>query len=145
VARVVVSRLLQAVLTLLLASVIVFVLARSSGNPADLVLPPDATPADRTAYIQRMGLDRPWPVQYAAFLGAALQGDFGKSLRTGAPATAIVFDRLDRTLRLATVGLVIALAISLPLGVMAAVRGTGSGWDSRCSANRCRRSGSASS
>ena len=126
--RLLVNRLLQAIATLLLASVIVFMLARSSGNPADLVLPSDATPAERTAYIARMGLDRPWPVQYATFLGAALQGDFGKSLRTGAPATAIVFDRLDRTLRLATAGLVVALVISVPLGVMAAVRRDGL-WD----------------
>jgi peptide/nickel transport system permease protein len=127
-ARVVVNRLLQAIATLLLASVLVFILARSSGNPADLVLSSDATPAERTAYITRMGLDRPLPVQYAAFLGAALQGDFGKSLRTGAPAADIVFSRLDRTLRLATAGLAIALAISLPLGVVAAVR-RGGAWD----------------
>ena len=127
-ARLILVRLLQALATLLMTSIVVFVLARSSGNPADLVLPQEATPAERTAYIQRMGLDRPLAYQYLVFAVAALQGDFGKSLRTGAPATEIVFDRLGRTLRLATAGLLIALAISVPLGVLAAVN-RGSAWD----------------
>ncbi len=60
-ARLIVSRLLQAVVTLLITSAIVFVLTRTSGSPADLVLPPEATPADRQAYIVRMGVARPLP------------------------------------------------------------------------------------
>ena len=120
-ARLIVSRLMQALLTLLLTSVIVFTLARTSGNPADLVLPAEATAADRQAFIQRMGLDRPLVVQYGIFLGNALQGDFGMSLRTRQPATRLVFSRVDRTLKLATAGLVLALLISVPLGVLAAV------------------------
>lgn len=126
--KLIVTRLLQAFITLLLTSVIVFVLARSSGSPADLVLPQDATPAERTEYIQRMGLDQPLIVQYGIFLRDAVQGDFGKSIRTGAPATDLVFDRLGRTLLLATAGLAVAIIISIPLGVLAAVH-RGRGWD----------------
>lgn len=126
--KLIATRLLQAVITLLLTSVIVFVLARSSGSPADLVLPQDATPAERTEYIQRMGLDQPLVYQYGIFVRDALKGDFGNSIRTGAPATALVFDRLGRTLLLATAGLAVAIIISIPLGVLAAVH-RGRGWD----------------
>jgi peptide/nickel transport system permease protein len=127
-ARLAISRLIQALFTLLLTSIIVFVLARTSGNPADLVLPPEATPADRQAYTERMGLNRPLVVQYAIFLRDALKGDFGISLRTRRPATELVFARVDRTLKLATAGLVVALLISIPLGVLAAVH-RGRAWD----------------
>jgi ABC-type dipeptide/oligopeptide/nickel transport system permease component len=126
--RLAISRLIQAVFTLLLTSVIVFTLARTSGNPADLVLPAEATAAERQAYIERMGLDRPLPVQYAIFLRGALHGDFGISLRTHKPASDLVFARVGRTLRLATAGLVVALLISVPLGVFAAVY-RGRAWD----------------
>lgn len=126
--RVAGSRFLQACLTLLLTSVIVFVLARTSGNPVDLILPPEATPAERQAYIVRNGLDRPLPIQYASFLANALQGDFGMSLRTRRPATELVFGRLGRTLALATAGMLVALLVSVPIGVMSATRRNGA-WD----------------
>jgi peptide/nickel transport system permease protein len=126
--RVAGSRLLQAILTLLLTSVIVFVLARTSGNPVDLVLPVEATPAERQAYIVRHGLDRPLPVQYGAFLAGALRGDFGVSLRTRRPAAELVFGRLGRTLTLATAGLLIALLVSVPIGVLSATA-PGGAWD----------------
>ncbi len=126
--RLILSRLFQAFMTLLITSLIVFVLARTSGSPADLVLPTDATPSERVEYIQRLGLDQPIAKQYMIFLGDALRGDFGTSIRTGAPATELVFDRVGRTLILATAGLGIALLISVPLGVMAAVH-RGRSWD----------------
>lgn len=126
--RLIISRLLQAIITLLMTSLIIFVLARSSGSPADLVLPSDSTPAERVAYIERMGLDKPLAQQYLIFLGDAVRGDFGVSIRTGAPATELVFDRIGRTLILATAGLLVAIAISIPLGVLAAVN-RGRGWD----------------
>ncbi|WP_207537821.1 ABC transporter permease [Sabulicella rubraurantiaca] len=122
------SRALQALLTLLLTSVVVFVLARTSGNPVDLVLPPEATAAERRIFIERNGLDRPLPVQYAVFLGGVVQGDFGMSIRTRQPAVDLVLERLPRTLILATAGLFIALVISVPIGVLAAARRAGF-WD----------------
>lgn len=122
------SRLLQAFLTLLLTSVVVFALARTSGSPVDLVLPPEATQAERQAFIERNGLDRPLPVQYAVFIAGALRGDFGVSLRTRRPAVELVMQRLPRTLTLATAGLLVALTVSVPVGVMAAAH-RGGVWD----------------
>jgi peptide/nickel transport system permease protein len=126
--RIAVSRLFQGLLTLLMTSVVVFVLARTSGNPVDLVLPPDSTAAERQSFIVRNGLDRPLPVQYAVFLGDALRGDFGTSIRTRQPALDLVLGRLGRTLILATAGLMVALAVSIPIGVMAAAH-RGGAWD----------------
>ena len=91
--------------------------------------PPNGLPISR-----KWGSTDPCPCNTFTFLAAAAQGDFGVSLRTGAPATEIVFDRLGRTLRLATAGLAVALVISIPLGVLGAVyRGrawTASVWSS---------------
>ncbi len=114
------ARVGQALLTLLASSVIVFALVRTSGSPVDLILPPDSTPAERDAMIRRLGLDRPLAYQYGAFLWSALQGDWGKSLRTGRPATELVKERLANSLKLATA-------------------------PSRCSGSRCPPSGWASS
>ena len=86
--RLILARLSQAMATLVMTSIVVFVLGRTSGNPADLVLPQEASPAERAAYIEKMGLDRPLPVQYLTFLAAAAQGDFGVSIRS-AQATAM--------------------------------------------------------
>jgi peptide/nickel transport system permease protein len=127
-ARLAISRFIQAIFTLLLTSVIVFGLARTSGNPADLVLPVEATPAERQVYAEQMGLDGPLVTQYAIFLRNALKGDFGVSLRTREPATKLVFERVGRTLMLATTALAVALLISVPLGVMAAIN-RGRWWD----------------
>lgn len=126
--QVTLSRLLQGLITLLMTSLIVFALARTSGNPVDLVLPADATAADRQAYIVSMGLDRPLPTQYLIFLKNAVQGDFGISLRTRQPALDLVMDRLGRTLALATLGLLVAILLSFPIGVLSAVH-RGGFWD----------------
>jgi peptide/nickel transport system permease protein len=126
--RIALSRLLQGMLTLLMTSVIVFVLARTSGSPVDLVMPSEATAAERQAYIVQNGLDRPLPVQYVVFLANAVRGDFGQSLRTRQPALDLVVGRLGRTLTLATLGLVIALLVSVPIGVLSATH-RGRAWD----------------
>jgi peptide/nickel transport system permease protein len=128
VARFLAVRVLQAFLTLLGTTLIVFALARVSGSPADVVLPTEATPAERTAYIQRMGLDRPLTYQYWIFLRDAVRGDWGTSIRTGRPAVELVAERLANSLKLATAALVATLVIGLPLGVLAAVS-RGGVWD----------------
>ncbi len=78
--------------------------------------------------IRRLGLDRPLAYQYGAFLWSALQGDWGKSLRTGRPATELVKERLANSLKLATAALGITLLMSIPLGVLAATNRAGP-WD----------------
>jgi peptide/nickel transport system permease protein len=122
------ARIGQAIVTLLASSFIIFALVRTSGSPVDLILPAEATPADREAMIRRLGLDRPLPYQYGAFLASALRGDWGASLRTGRPATELVGERLANSLKLATAAVAITLLISIPLGVLAAVH-RGGFWD----------------
>jgi peptide/nickel transport system permease protein len=121
-------RLFQALLTLLAASIVVFVLARLSGSPADTMLPMDATPAEREALITRLGLDRPLTYQYWLYFRDAMHGDFGMSLRTKRPVTELVRDRLFNSLKLASAAMLFTLLISLPLGVIAAVY-RGQVWD----------------
>jgi peptide/nickel transport system permease protein len=126
--RFVASRLLQAVLSLLVASIAIFGLARLSGDPADVMLGTEATQEERAAFRRHMGLDRPIPVQYVRYLAAAVRGDFGDSLRTRRPAVEIVTYHLVNSLKLVTVAMIITLAFSVPVGVLAATR-RGTLWD----------------
>jgi peptide/nickel transport system permease protein len=85
----------------------------------------DATPEQRVALRAELGLDQPFPVQFARFVGNALQGDFGLSLRQGRKVSALIAERLPATLELSIAAAVIALAVGIPLGVFAALkRGT---------------------
>jgi peptide/nickel transport system permease protein len=122
------ARLIQALVTLLAVSVVVFALAHTTGNPADVLLPMEATGAQRLAMVRELGLDRPLPYQYWAFLSHALRADFGISLRTKQPAMDLVAERFWPSIKLASTAMGIAVMISVPLGVMAAVNRTGI-WD----------------
>ena len=84
--RYIVGRLLQSIASMLVVSVVVFVLVRLSGDPIRIMAPPEASEADIALMRNYLGLDRPWPVQYWNFLSRALQGDFGKSVRFRRPA-----------------------------------------------------------
>lgn len=120
--RYLVSRLIQAMATLFLASVIVFLLARLTGDPAALLLPEYSTIEDKLLLEKQLGFDKPIPEQYAVFAWNALHGDFGKSIRgERAPALALVADRLPASLQLAGVALVVSLLLGLPFGVFSAV------------------------
>ena len=120
-ARYVTRRLAQALIVLVGVSAVVFLALRLGGDPAFLMLPPDATEADRVRFRHELGLDRPLPVQYAVFLRRAVQGDFGQSLRFNQPALPLVVERLPATLELALAALGIALVIAIPAGVVCAV------------------------
>lgn len=116
-------RLGQSVLALLVVSVIVFSLARISGDPLDVLLPLEATNEDAARVRAEWGLDRPVYVQYFAFLGNALTGDFGESLSIqGESALNLVLSRLPNTAKLAGVALVVAIVIAVPIGVLSAVK-----------------------
>jgi peptide/nickel transport system permease protein len=114
-------RLLQAVVVLWLLTVIVFAIARLSGNPVDLLLPQGAPPSQRAALIHQFGLDQPWPLQYVKFLGHALEGDFGESVRFHTPALSLVLSHMPATFELAIAALLIAVVVGIPLGVLAAL------------------------
>jgi ABC-type dipeptide/oligopeptide/nickel transport system permease component len=112
----------QSLLVLFGVSVVVFLILHLTGDPALLLLPPDATAEDVARFRRDMGFDDPVAVQYLRFLTGALQGDFGDSLRHGEPAMGLVLERLPATFELAGAGLVIALCLAIPTGIVSAVR-----------------------
>jgi peptide/nickel transport system permease protein len=127
--RFIVVRALQSLLALLVMSMIVFGLARISGNPLDVMLPIEAGPEDYERLEQHWGLDKPVHQQYFIFIKKALQGDFGQSLKyQGQSAMRLVAERLPATLELAGFALLISVILALPIGVLAAVA-KGSNWD----------------
>jgi peptide/nickel transport system permease protein len=115
-------RLWQAVLVLFGVSVVVFLILHLTGDPAALLLPPDATAEDVTRFRKAMGFDDPVAVQYVRFLKGALRGDFGESLRHGEPAMHLVLERLPATYELAGAGLLLALCLAIPAGIISAVK-----------------------
>ena len=123
--RFVLQRLLQSIVVLFVLALIVFALARVTGNPADLLLPEDATRDDREHLLRALGLDRPTHEQLVLFFRGAVRGDLGQSIRYRKPAVEVFFERLPNTLALAPVALVGAVLVAIPLGLLAAVyRGT---------------------
>jgi len=121
-ARFVVQRLFDSVVVLLGVSLLVFFLVRLSGDPAATLLPVEASREDYVALRKSLGLDRPLPEQYIRFLGRAIRGDFGLSIRHRIPALPTVLERLPATLKLTFVGMLISLAIAVPLGVVSATK-----------------------
>jgi peptide/nickel transport system permease protein len=123
--RYILRRLLQGVVLLFVLALIVFALARVTGNPADLMLPDDASAEDRADLMRTLGLDRPLHEQLWTFLGGAVRGDLGRSIRYRKPAVEVFFERLPNTLTLVPLALASAVLVSIPLGLLAAVyRGT---------------------
>jgi peptide/nickel transport system permease protein len=105
------------------ALTIVFAAIRlAPGDPAQLILGPDATVDQLTALRGKLGLDRPILVQYTQYLGQAVRLDFGTSLRLDIPAAQAIEERLGETLRLAVTALVLGIGISFPLGIVAGLR-----------------------
>ncbi len=117
-----IRRLLQSVLVLLGVSVVVFLILHLTGDPALLLLPPDATAEDLAKFREAMGFNDPVAVQYIRFLRGAIRGNFGDSLRHGEPAMHLVLERLPATFELAGAGLLIAVGLAIPAGIVSAVR-----------------------
>src|SRR4051812_6205220 len=115
-------RLLLAVLTFWAVASIVWGLLYLTGDPVAIMLA--GTPAGQTDVEQlrhALGFDRPLPVQYLHFIGNALTGDLGNSLRSGEPALLLVARRVGFTMQLALLAMAIALAVSIPAGVVSAM------------------------
>ena len=115
-------RLWQSLLVIFGVSVVVFLILHLTGDPAALILPPDASAEDIAKFRTALGFDDPVAVQYVRFLKGAVRGDFGKSILHGEPAMGLVVERLPATFELAGAGLVIALALAIPAGIVSAVR-----------------------
>jgi len=112
----------QSVIVLWAVVTFVFFLVRLSGDPVALMLPEDATAQDAAALRHQLGLDRTLGQQYAVFLGAALHGDFGISLRQNRPSLGTVLERMPATLSLAGIAIALTVLIAAPVGVLAATR-----------------------
>jgi peptide/nickel transport system permease protein len=115
-------RLGQAVLVMLTVGLIAFALFRFVGDPVLFMLGQDATPEERVQVTRLLGLDRPFYVQYAKFVGRSLQGEFGLSLRQGRPVSSLIVERLPATLELSLVAAALALAAGVAMGVYTALR-----------------------
>lgn len=118
-------RLVQAAVVMLAVAFIAFTLFQYVGDPVTNLLGQDATPAQREQLRSDLGLDQPFPVQFARFVGHALQGEFGLSLRQGQKVSTLLMERFPATFELAFVAALLALLLGVPMGVYAALkRGT---------------------
>ncbi len=121
--RFLLRRAVESLVALFLASIVVFVGVRSlPGDPALAISGEGRDPEANAAIRARYGLDEPIPVQYVRWASFALQGDLGTSIRTRQPVAAEIVRRIPITLELAALAALVAIAIGLPLGILAAVR-----------------------
>lgn len=118
----VVGRLLQAAVALLGVTAVAFLLVSLSGDPAYILLTPEAGEEQRAAFRRLYGLDEPLPVQYARYVGHVLRGDFGTSFAQGRPAITVVLERVPATLVLTATAVVLGIVIGIPAGVIAAAK-----------------------
>ncbi len=120
--RYIVKRAVALVVTLLGVSMIVFLLVHlAPGDPVRIMLGEQATIEDVERLNRIYGFDRPLPAQYLLWLGNALQGDLGTSIRSGASVAELVGERMPATIELAVASMILAILVGVPLGVLAAV------------------------
>ena len=115
-------RAFQALIVMLTVAFIAFLLFQFVGDPVTNLLGQDATQEQRVQLRADLGLDQPFFVQFAHFIGNAVQGEFGISLRQGRKVSALIAERFPATLELAAMAALIGLAVGIPLGVFAALR-----------------------
>lgn len=118
----VLRRLAQAVLVMLAVAFIAFMLFQYVGDPVTSLLGQDATPQQREQLRRDLGLDQPFFVQFAHFVGNAAQGEFGLSLKQGRKVSSLIVERFPATLELALVSATIAVLVGVPLGVFTALK-----------------------
>jgi len=118
----IIRRSLQALLVLLIMSVLVFIGVYAIGNPIDILISPQADQLDRDRAIAALGLDEPLWIQYSRFVAGAMHGDLGNSFVHGTSALGMILARMPATLGLAIVAMVIALLLGIPLGLWAGLK-----------------------
>ena len=118
----VLRRLVQAIVVMLSVAFIAFMLFQYVGDPVTNLLGQDATPQQRQQLRADLGLDQPFPVQFAKFVGNALQGEFGLSLRQGRKVSSLIVERFPATMELALTAALLALIVGVPMGVYAALK-----------------------
>jgi len=112
----------QASFVIFAMAVLVFLGVFAIGNPIDILIAPDAPPAEMEAAIARLGLDKPLWEQFLIFLGKALQGDLGNSFVYAEPAVSVILARMPATLEIAALALLMAIFFGIPLGVLAGLK-----------------------
>jgi peptide/nickel transport system permease protein len=115
-------RLIAAIATLFVVSLVIFVMARASGDPRDRLLSDNATPEQWDELGRSLGLDKPLYIQYGEFLRRVIVGDFGESIAYKRPALQVIVERMPATLQLAAFAFVFAAVLGIALGVLSAVR-----------------------
>jgi peptide/nickel transport system permease protein len=124
-ARSLMRRGVLAICKLLGVVFVAFVLLHLTGDPASILLSPEATDEQRSAFRSAYGLDRSLPIQYGHYVARAVQGDFGRSFSFQEPALRVVLRRLPATIELAAAATLAAIVFAIPIGVVAACqRGT---------------------
>lgn len=118
----VIKRLLQAILVMLIVTMIAFLLFQFVGDPVTQMLGQEATEADRLALTHELGLDQPIWKQFGAFIANTLHGDFGMSLRQGTPVVDLFKEKMPATLELAFFSAMVATFMGIPLGVFVALK-----------------------
>ena len=117
------KRLLYVIPTIFLVTVLVFsILHLVPGDPVDALLSNNPDPQMRKILVQQLGFDQPVYVQYYRWMSLVVQGDLGQSILQGRPVMMLVKQSLPRTIYLAFAAMLFALVISLPLGIVAAVK-----------------------
>jgi peptide/nickel transport system permease protein len=120
--RFIVIRIFQAIGTLLILSLAVFLSVHLTGDPAAYLLGPEAGRQEYEQLKKNMGLDKPLPVQYGFFLGRVVQGDFGNSHIMGRSARNVLLERFPATLQLAGVAFLLTIIVGIPLGILSAIK-----------------------
>jgi peptide/nickel transport system permease protein len=120
--RFILRRLAQGIVVIFLLTTIVFVVTRLIGDPVNVMLPLEATPELRAEFSHALGLDRPILVQYVDYLGDLTRLDFGESLWQRRPALDVIKEHFPKTMELVFLSIALALALSVPLGTLAATR-----------------------
>jgi peptide/nickel transport system permease protein len=117
--------LLQGILVILAVGLIAFSMFRFVGDPIASLAGQESTDADRAELTERLGLNDPFPIQFARFLAHAAQGDFGISYRQARPVADLLAERLPATLELAVLSALFAFIVGVALGVYAAIHRRG--------------------
>jgi len=120
--RYLVKRLWHTLLVMIGISLISFFFIHLSGDPVMLMLPTDASKQEIEKMRQQLGFNDPLPVQYARFISKGVRGDFGESLYYHIPAMTLILERLPASLELAVAAMIIAFVVSVPIGILSAVR-----------------------
>lgn len=115
-------RLFQGFIVILAALTLAFILMFVIGDPVLMLVGEDASAERVQMYRELMGFDRPLYIQYGEFMVGAVQGDFGNSYRSGAPVLPMILERLGRSAELAIPAIILAICVSIPVGVLSAIK-----------------------